>query len=81
MITVLEIIYCQHEITIRCVMSGVLIWLMVSSNALVINFTVKFKIISECISAIATEILYLTLMRVEPMMSSVLPLERSGGFN
>ena len=23
MITVLEIIYCQHEITIRCVMSGV----------------------------------------------------------
>ena len=34
MITVLEIIYCQHEITIRCVMSEALIWLMVGSNAL-----------------------------------------------
>ena len=72
-------------------MSGVLLWLMVGSNALVINFTVKLKIIcihhtlqnpiSECISAMATKTLYLTLMRVEPMMSSILPLEHSGGVN
>ena len=60
-------------------------------QCLVINFTVKLKIIcihhnlqnsiSECISAMATKILCLTLMRVEPMMSSILPLERSGGVN
>ena len=46
-------------------MSGVLIWLMVSENCLVINFTVKLKIIcihhtmenpiSECIFAMATK--------------------------
>ena len=60
-------------------------------QCLVINFTVKLKIIcmchtlqnpiSECISAMASKILYLTFIRVEPMMGSILPLERSGGFN
>ena len=65
---------------------------MVGSNAIVINLTLLLKItyihhtlqtpISECISAMATKkLLYLTLMRVEPMMGSILPLERSGEDN
>ena len=92
MITVLEIIHCQHEITIRCVMSGVFdmadgrqqcpshqLYGKVKDH-ICIHHTMQNPI-SECISAMATKILYLTLMRDEPMMSLILPLERSSGVN